>query len=214
VELKENLLSIIGNKLRDANSKYNDAVFGFINSVFNINPDEEIPPTIERSISHLDEPKDIPHELLELLSYKAILRDFNPNPEHMQIIIDEAKRRRIEPSLVLSIVAQESSFRYNAINRNRNGTNDYGYFQLNNRWHDQHRSNIEKHIETGLDHLKWCIDTENGNITRALIRYNTGNPNNSYGQRYASTILRIKRDIDSQFRTLIVRQRRAIRNLT
>jgi hypothetical protein len=134
----------------------------------------------------------------EISRYMQALSDYNPNEEHLQIMVNEAKKRGISPSLALAIVAQESSFRESVVNnRNRNGTNDYGYFQLNSRWHNQHRGNVEEHIKTALDHLKWTIDTENGNIRRALSRYNTGRPDLPIGERYAQRILNKQSNIDA-----------------
>lgn len=143
---------------------------------------------IEKNLEFID--KGAPVEIQsDLQRYSEALSEYNPNLEHMQIMIDEARKRGIEPSLVLALVAQESSFRESVVNRNRNGTYDYGYFQLNNRWHEQHKGNVPSHIKTALDHLKWCFQTENGDVVRALSRYNTGRPDLPIGERYAQRVL-------------------------
>lgn len=157
--------------------------------------EQEIWTEIQRNLKQIQEkPEEIQSDLQR---YSKALSAYNPNLEHMQIMIDEARKRGIEASLVLALVAQESSFRESAVNRNRNGTYDYGYFQLNNRWHEQHKGNVPSHIKTALDHLKWCLRTENGDVVRALSRYNTGRPDLSVGERYAQRILSIQSDIDS-----------------
>ena len=194
-----------------------DKALSFFSQIFNVNVDREIPQDIQRNLERrieIDAQRQrainlnnvIDDETKELFAYRSALRDFNPNMEHMRIMIQEAKRRRIDPTLVLALVTLESSFRENAINRNRNGTHDYGYFQLNNRWHNQHRGDVRRHIITGIEHLQWCLRTENNNVTRALSRYNTGRPDLPVGQAYARRILSIQRDIDST-------HRRAIANL-
>jgi len=133
----------------------------------------------------------------DLLIYRELLSAYNPNLNHLQIIVDEAKKRGIEPTLAIALVVRESSFRENAVNRNRNGTYDYGYFQLNSRWHNQYKEDVFSHIRTGLDYLKWCLETENGNVVRALSRYNTGKPNLYIGERYAERILKTQLSIKS-----------------
>lgn len=153
---------------------------------------------IERNLKQIDEGSVEYKEIQsDLQIYGKALSEYNPNLEHMQIMINEARKRGIEVSLVLALVVQESSFRENVINRNRNGTYDYGYFQLNNRWHEQHKENVTSHIKAGLDHLKWCLTTESGNVVRALSRYNTGRPDLSIGERYAQRILSIQSNIDA-----------------
>lgn len=128
------------------------------------------------------------------LKFATVLGDYEPNVEHVKLMVDKAIEENIDPSLVMALVAKESSFDERAKNYNRDST-DYGYFQLNDKWHDQHRANVEKHIEAGIEHLKWCLDTANGDEERALSRYNTGSENSSIGRRYARDVLRLARDI-------------------
>ena len=150
---------------------------------------------VEKALNQIDEG---PQEIVsDLRRYSEALSEYNPNQEHMQIMIDEARKRGISPSLVLALVARESSFRESVINRNRNGTYDYGYFQLNNRWHEQHKGDVPSHIRTALDHLKWCFETENGDVVRALSRYNTGRPDLPVGERYAQRILSKQSEIET-----------------
>lgn len=63
----------------------------------------------------------------------------------------EAERQGVSPTLVVSMVAHESQFVPTACNsKNKNGTNDWGLFQLNSYYHNQFRGNLDKHIEHGV----------------------------------------------------------------
>jgi soluble lytic murein transglycosylase-like protein len=135
------------------------------------------------------------------VKYRSVLNEYDPDVQHLKIMIEKAKREKIDPSLVLALVAQESSFNERAVNRNRDSV-DYGYFQLNDKWHKQYRSNVEKHIEAGIEHLKWCLDTANGNEQKALSRYNTGSEDNSIGKKYARMVMRKMRDISRNLKSM------------
>ncbi len=123
--------------------------------------------------------------------------DYKPDPEHIKIIVDESKKNRVDPDVCVAIVASESSFRPTVVHYN-GGSNDYGLFQLNNLWHNQHRGNVPRHIRTGIEHFRWCMKTENNNIRKALSRYNTGGSESSAGRKYANYVLGNKRKIDSK----------------
>jgi len=135
---------------------------------------------------------------LEDLQYKPVLG-------HLKHIIDKSIQNNIDWKLMIGLVASESSFRADIVHYN-SGSSDYGLFQLNNIWHNQHRGNVRKHIEAGIKHFKWCLKTEKGNVKRALSRYNTGGGDSAAGRRYASYVLGNKSKIDfrvnSQMRTM------------
>jgi len=118
----------------------------------------------------------------------------NINKEHIKIIVDESKKEGLDIFLVLALVQEESKFKYNALNYNKNGSNDYGYFQINNEYHPQYRKDIKKHIQYGVKFLKYCIERENYNLERALSRYNSGSPVKS--KKYAEKILKNKDNIE------------------
>ena len=118
-------------------------------------------------------------------------------------MINYSKSKSVDYRTVIAVVASESSFKPNAIHYN-GGSTDYGYFQLNNLWHDQYRNNVKKHIETGIDHLKWCLVTEKNNLNRALSRYNTGRPDNAAGRSYTSYVLGNRRKIENKVKTFTV----------
>jgi soluble lytic murein transglycosylase-like protein len=126
---------------------------------------------------------------------------YNPNYGHVLEVLKASSKSGIDKSLMIGLVTSESSFRSDVVHHN-GGSNDYGLFQLNNLWHDQHRSNIMSHIKAGVEHYKWCLKAEKGNMKRALSRYNTGGGDSAAGRQYISYVLGNKRKIDrkaSQF---------------
>lgn len=125
---------------------------------------------------------------------------FRPELEHVSKVIEEAVKQGVDHITALAIVTGESSWNSRAANFN-SGSNDYGLFQLNNLWHNQHRGNVNNHIKAGVAHFKWCLNTENGNERKALSRYNTGNGDNATGRRYANYIIGHKNKIESKART-------------
>lgn len=120
---------------------------------------------------------------------------YKPNFKHVMEIVKTSVQKNVKKDLMVGLVAAESSFRSDVSHYN-SGSNDYGLFQLNNLWHNQHRSNISKHIQAGIDHFKWCLKAEKGNEKRALSRYNTGGGDSAAGRRYASYVLGKKSEID------------------
>ena len=104
-------------------------------------------------------------------------------------------RKRIPVDLMIGLVAGESSWRNDVVHHN-GGSNDFGLFQLNSLWHNQHKSSLINHIKAGVDHYKWCLKTEKNSSDKALARYNTGGSGTAAGRQYASYIKGKKREID------------------
>lgn len=115
-----------------------------------------------------------------------------PNKKDFDFIVSSAMNKEIDYVLVLALVMEESRFRKNAINYNNNDTTDYGYFQLNDGWHDQYKEDVSKHISYGLEHLQWCLEMEFGDVKAALSRYNSGRDNSESGLEYAERVLKWK----------------------
>lgn len=128
--------------------------------------------------------------------YAILLSGYNLNKDHFEIIYNKSIYS-IDLLLVLALIAEESSFKQYAINRNKDNSKDFGYFQLNDRWHPQYKTNVNKHIEYGINFLKWCLQVEKGNIERALSRYNSGNPNSKNGLEYAKRVLKKKESFEN-----------------
>jgi soluble lytic murein transglycosylase-like protein len=141
----------------------------------------------------------ISQEKMVALKLHAALEEYKPNMEVLELISDIAFKKGVDPALAAAIVATESSFRKDAVNYNRDGSTDYGYFQLNSRWHDQHKGNLRKHIETGIEHIKWCLKVSK-NERNALSRYNTGREDNPAGKKYANVVLKRKKEIGYKLR--------------
>lgn len=119
---------------------------------------------------------------------------FRPNQDHVEMVVSKAKRKSVDPELMVGLVTAESGFRANVVHHN-GGSNDYGLFQLNNLWHNQHKGNVSAHIDAGIDHFKWCLKTEKNNVNRALSRYNTGGGDSAAGRQYAAYVMRTKDQI-------------------
>lgn len=139
-------------------------------------------------------------------SYSIIQRTgYNPRKEHLEIIYNKSIELQVDYLLIFALVAVESSFRQYAINVNSDNSKDFGYFQLNDRWHPQFKDDVEKHIEYGINFFKWCLEVEEDNIERALSRYNSGNPVSRYGLEYARRVLSRKREFEYllHFQTLM-----------
>ena len=124
---------------------------------------------------------------------------YKPDFNHVVTILDTSKKIGVDGSYMIALVAAESSFIPDSTHYQA-GSNDYGLFQLNNLWHDQHRGNVTDHIKAGIKHFKWCLTTEKGNMQRAFSRYNTGGGDNPAGRQYYSYVMSKKRPIDSKAR--------------
>jgi len=127
---------------------------------------------------------------------------YKPNFNHVVKILDTAKKASVDGDLMIGLVAAESSFIPDMVHYQA-GSNDYGLFQLNNLWHDQSRGDVNRHIEIGIKHYKWCLTTEKGNERRALSRYNTGGGDNPAGRQYYNHVMRKKREIDTKARQYV-----------
>jgi len=131
-----------------------------------------------------------------MIRLKPVLDKFNPDYKDVSLIISSALKNKIDPTLAIAVVIIESSFRKNAIHHNRDGSEDYGYFQLNGRWHKQHKNNLAQHIETGVKYLEWCLKSSERNEAKALSLYNTGSKDAPIGRRYANKVLSVKKQLD------------------
>lgn len=143
---------------------------------------------------------------LEAEKYRWALEElrFRPREEDVQAVIEKSKRKSVDHALMIGLVTAESGFRHNVVHHN-GGSNDYGLFQLNNIWHNQHKGNVSAHIDAGIDHFKWCMKTERNNLRRALSRYNTGGGDSAAGRSYAAYVLRTKQQIDDKAKSFVVK---------
>lgn len=112
-------------------------------------------------------------------------------------------RYEISADLVLAIMATESSFRHAG---NPNGGNNplrpYGLMQVDGRWHPEkfpggkpRLTQPKENILIGAHVLREYLDREDGNVERALQRYNGAlhDPD----QKYAAKVLRYRAQFES-----------------
>jgi len=93
------------------------------------------------------------------------------------IILANAEKNRIKPSLAFALALEESRFTPRAINDNGDSV-DRGLFQLNSKsfpkLSESEVYDPETNARYGLAHLRFCLD-EGGNEVAALAMYNAGN---------------------------------------
>ena len=100
----------------------------------------------------------------------------------------------ISPQLLWSIAKTESNFNPRAINRNSNGSYDYGLMQINSIWAKKLGKTWNElgdpctNVKVGAWVLAQCIQ-DYGNTWRAVGCYNSRTP--SKGDRYAGKVYRI-----------------------
>ena len=100
----------------------------------------------------------------------------------------------ISPQLLWSIAKTESNFNPNAINRNTNGSYDYGIMQINSIWSKKlgktwsELSDPCTNVKVGAWILAQCIQ-DYGNTWRAVGCYNSRTP--SKGDKYAAKVFRV-----------------------
>jgi len=95
----------------------------------------------------------------------------------------------VDPVLRVATVEAESQFNPRAVNVNRDGSTDWGLWQLNSRWHPQFRDAQVMHVEYGAVELLRRVLEARGDLRSALSAWNTGNPKSARGQEYASRVL-------------------------
>jgi soluble lytic murein transglycosylase-like protein len=110
--------------------------------------------------------------------------------ETVDKILREAIRKDLDPYLVAALVEQESGFYWLAENVNEDGSTDFGWFQINDKYHEQFRNNKDLHIDKGLEILLVAMIVEGWDWERALARYNAGENRSGAGTIYAGKVLR------------------------
>jgi soluble lytic murein transglycosylase-like protein len=124
--------------------------------------------------------------LVGLMAHNKVLSErlHNGRLRHnlLQTIYYEAKRTGLEPDLVLAVIRGESNFRKYAIS----SAGARGFMQVMPFWADivgEHSSdlfNVRTNLRLGCAILRSYLDKENGNISRALARYNGSLGNQTY----------------------------------
>jgi soluble lytic murein transglycosylase-like protein len=102
--------------------------------------------------------------------------------ELLRTIYYEAKRSGLDPDLVLAVIRVESKFRKYAIS----SAGARGYMQIMVFWADivgeqsSDLFNVKTKLRLGCAILRSYLDKENGNVHRALARYNGSLGKNDY----------------------------------
>jgi hypothetical protein len=125
------------------------------------------------------------------------------------LILDNAARFEVPPSLAFALCWEESRYNPRALNRaNRDRTTDRGLFQLNNasfpKLTEEDFFNPAINAYYGLSHLRWCLDTGGSEVT-GLAMYNAGTNRVRSGGApkttldYVGRILRSREKIEGLF---------------
>ena len=99
-----------------------------------------------------------------------------------QCFISAGETYGIHPNILWAIAKNESGFNHTAINRNKNGTYDYGIMQINSSWYKTlGKENWQRlndpcfNIYVGAWILRQCMD-KYGYSWDAIACYNAGTP--------------------------------------
>ena len=139
----------------------------------------------------------------------AFFRDLTGSHKIAAVVLSNAVMFDIPPALAFALCWEESSYKPQAINLNRNDTIDRGLFQLNSasfpNLEVEDFYDPEVNSRLGLAHLRWCLNTA-GTEVAGLAMYNAGiyrvrsvgTPKNTLD--YVSRILKNQRRIEELFK--------------
>lgn len=124
-----------------------------------------------------------------------------------RVILDSSEKFSVRPSLAFALALEESDFRVDAINRNKDSV-DRGLFQLNSKSYPgldvKDFYDPGTNARYGIAHLSGCL-AQAGNEVAALAMYNAGNGRVERGAtpkktlNYVSRILAYEDNISSLF---------------
>ena len=171
-------------------------------------------------LANAEETNDIVLKYFRDIEYKEWVVDFFAgicsSGEIALAVLENSDKFNIPPALAFALSWEESRFNPQAVNRNnRNGSVDYGLFQLNNLSFPNLELSAFYDVQTnayyGLAHLRYCLDSGSSEVS-ALAMYNAG-----YGRikstgapevtlNYISRILENQRKIESQFHSRLIKE--------
>ncbi len=124
-----------------------------------------------------------------------------------RVILDNAAKYGVRPSLAFALALEESDFKVDAFNKNGDSV-DRGLFQLNSKSYPGLKVpdfyDIDTNARYGIAHLKGCL-SQAGNEVAALAMYNAGNGRVERGAtpkktlNYVSRILAYEDNISTLF---------------
>ena len=160
------------------------AFFFSITSTFKVvastqeKPDNELRQLLKNAVEDSDSFKDRFEAEVWLLDMSTRLSNKIKNVEQRLTLLRhihyEAKRAKLSPQIVLALIQVESNFDEYAISR----VGARGLMQIMPFWLKEidnigdNLFNIRTNLRFGCTILRYYLDKENGNITRALARYN------------------------------------------
>lgn len=108
---------------------------------------------------------------------------------------EAGERYGVAPQVLWGIAQIESNFNPNAVNRNKNGSYDYGVMQINSSWRKTLGEQLWKslsdpctNVMTGAYILRQCMD-KYGNSWKAIGCYNSQTP--VHRDRYANKVYQV-----------------------
>jgi soluble lytic murein transglycosylase-like protein len=126
----------------------------------------------------------------------ARLPDENARTEFLATVHYEATRAGLDPQLVLGVIEHESNFRKYAIS----SADARGYMQVMPFWvrligsPDQNLFQLRTNLRYGCTILRHYLDIENGDLYRALGRYNGSLGQPEYPTAVMAAAKRFQRD--------------------
>ena len=146
-------------------------------------PEPELRARLTAAIAASDSFEDKYEAQVWLLDYSTRLERYMPDPaqrlEFLRMVHSEAKRAKLKPEWLLSVIHVESRFDRFAVSK----VGALGYMQIMPFWLEelgQKGSNLfqaQVNLRMGSTILRFYIDKEHGNLFNALARYN-----GSYGR--------------------------------
>jgi len=107
-----------------------------------------------------------------LKPWEVLAEKHSWDPELVGKVWKEALKQGLNPMLVTALVGHESGFKTEIVHKNKDGTGDYGLFQLNSRYHPQFKGSVDEHITYGVSFLKGLMKTYG--FEKGLGAYNAG----------------------------------------
>jgi hypothetical protein len=78
------------------------------------------------------------------------------------------------PVLAVATVEWESRFKWDSIHRNDDGSHDWRYWQICDKYHNPYAYDVKKHIKAGGQIMTEDLARAHGNVTKALRYWNAG----------------------------------------
>jgi soluble lytic murein transglycosylase-like protein len=164
----------------------------------------EVPVSVDNDIYHkVLNRTEINEEISKNYShYLNIYKEITGNEFMADVLLKKSIEKEIPVNIAFAIASCESNFKQYAINKNTNGSYDYGILQINSyTFPNADHYNIEENVELGLSYY-YDIYKTTGSIEVSLVFYNAGPYRSSIpyiSLLYAGRILTKEREFDKIF---------------